>query len=95
MSEVCAETLRRKLAAEDTRHGPILNPEDGIALAAVRPATVWVPSANEWHACVIVDGEDGDREFYVGRDAFATQQDAMAVAVSRARQRMEDADGRG
>ncbi len=63
---------------------------DRIVLSHVWPATVHAPGLSEWFPAVVVSGEDGGREFFVGRDvAFANQQDALAVAVARARARME------
>ncbi len=69
----------------NNRHAkPIEDPAPDVELALVRPAVLWLPDINSWHAAVLVEGE-----WFVGADEFATQQDAMAVAVSRARQRME------
>ncbi len=90
---VTEETRQKMVAAALAREARRADERlDRMVLSHVWPAVVVVPGREDYFPCVLVEAEDA---FYVGRDAFATQQDAMAVAVSRARQRMEDADGRG
>ncbi len=69
------------------RYKPMENPEAEVVLAGAWPAVVHAPGLSEFFACVIVSGEDGGREFYVGRDAFSSSEEALAVARARARER--------
>ncbi len=63
---------------------------DRLVTSAVWPGVVSVPGRADFFAAVLVEREGA---WYIGADAFQSSEDAMAVAVSRARQRMEDADG--
>ncbi len=69
---------------------PSADPAPDISLAHVWPAVVVVPGRGDFFACMLVESED---TFYVDHTAHQTSADAMAVAVSRARQRMENGDG--
>ncbi len=64
--------------------------DEDLVVERAWPAVLSVPGRADFHAAVLVEGEG---TWYIGRDAFATEQDALMVAVRRARARMEDADG--
>ncbi len=73
----------------NSRHShikPTEDPAPEVILSGPRAAVVHLVDINSYYAAVLVEDE-----WFVGRDAFPSSEDALMVAKARAR--MEEADG--